>query len=512
MRHLFHRSQPPGIRLQLTLWYTAIFSMCMFVFALLLYFILQASLSANVDTALRLRTQAIASGITGANGVVTRIQDVTGQLPESTIASSADQDTDIGKGVSHTLEPTTGQSDANLGILIRVLNTNGHIVYSSPSFSTLRLPSNSLTQTMQQTLWLGSVMTHSGQTVRLYSVVLTKNDTIFGVLQVGQPLSSLSSTLHSVILVLLFFIFTLLLGGAVGSYWLSGYALRPITFLTSTAQRIHASDLHQRVPVPKARDEVQHLALTLNAMIERLEHAFAQQRRFIADASHELRTPVTIIRSIAEIALEEPISLDECVAALTDVTAEGERLGRLINHLLGLARAEGEEMHLSQAQDVVSLDALTLDVAETSQPLAFERGITLQTATIEPAMVQGDMTQLIQVMMELINNALTYTDTGGKVTLSVRTHDDHVCFEVSDTGIGIATKDMPHIFERFYRVDPARSRATGSSGLGLAIVEKIIRQHGGTTTVTSRVKQGSTFTVTLPLAPSTVFDNGDEQN
>lgn len=290
------------------------------------------------------------------------------------------------------------------------------------------------------------------------------------------------------------------LGGAGGSYWLAGYALRPITFLTRTAQRIRASDLHQRVPVPKARDEVQRLALTLNEMIERLEQAFAQQRRFIADASHELRTPVTVIRSIAEIALEEPISLEECVAALTAVNAEGERLGTLINHLLVLAHAEDEEARLPQQQDVVCLDALTVDVTETSQPLALERGVTLQTATIEPAMVQGDMTQLIQVMMELINNALTYTNAGGQVTLSVRTNETSVRFEVSDTGIGIAAKDAPHIFERFYRVDPARSRATGSSGLGLAIVEKIILQHGGTTTVTSRVKQGSTFTVTLPLA------------
>jgi two-component system OmpR family sensor kinase len=500
MMHLFHRSHPPGIRLQLTLWYTAIFSLFMLVFGLLLYLLLQASLTANVDTALRLRTQAIASGITGANGVVTRIQDVTGQLPESTTASSADQDTDIGSGASNTIEPSAGQADADLGILIRILNTNGHIVYSSPSFSTLHMPSNNLTQTMQQKLWLRSVTTNSGQTIRLYSVVLAKNNVIFGVLQVGQPLSSLASTLHSVILVLLFFIFLLLLGGAVGSYWLSGYALRPITNLAHTAQRIHASDLHQRVPVPKARDEVQHLALTLNEMIERLEDAFRQQRRFIADASHELRTPVTVIRSIAEIALEEPISLDECATALTDVNAEGERLGKLINHLLELARAEDEEAHLSQVQDVVCLDALTIDVAETSQPLALERGITLQTATLEPAMVLGDMTQLIQVMMELINNALTYTNTGGQVTLSVRTDDARVRFEVSDTGIGIAARDVPHVFERFYRVDPARSRATGSNGLGLAIAEKIIQRHGGTIAVTSRVKQGSTFTVTLPLA------------
>ncbi len=504
MTHLFHGSRPPGIRLQLTLWYTTVFSLFMLVFGLLLSLLLQASLSANVDTALRLRTQAIASGISGAHGVVTRIQDVTGQFPESTTASSGDQDTDIGNGASNTTEPSAGQSDADFGTLIRVLNTNGHIVYSSPSFRTLHMPSNSMTQTMQQKLWLGSVTNNSGQTIRLYSVVLARNDAIFGILQVGQPLSSLMSTLQSVVLVLLFFIFILLLGGALGSYWLAGYALRPITYLARTAQRIHASDLQQRVPVPKAHDEVQHLALTLNEMIGRLEDAFHQQRRFIADASHELRTPVTVIRSIAEIALEEPISLEECVVALAAVNVEGERLGRLINHLLVLARTEDEEAHLSQTQDAVCLDELTIDVAETSQPLALEHGITLQTATLEPAMVQGDMTQLIQVMMELINNALTYTNAGGQVTLSVRTDDAHVRLEVSDTGIGIAAKDVPHIFERFYRVDPARSRATGSTGLGLAIVEKIIQRHGGTIAVTSQIKQGSTFTVTLPLVSPTV--------
>jgi signal transduction histidine kinase len=236
-------------------------------------------------------------------------------------------------------------------------------------------------------------------------------------------------------------------------------------------------------------------------MIGRLDQAFTQQRRFVADASHELRTPITVIRSITDVALEEPLGLEECTEALREINAEAERLGHLINDLLTLARVDEEQTQLEY--EPVRLDLLALDVAATMEPLAIERGITLQILDLEPTTVLGDTTRLIQVMMGLMDNALTYINAGGTVTLSVEVHGTAAHLVVRDTGIGIASEDVAHVFGRFYRADPARSRASGNSGLGLSIADWVVRAHGGSIDVESQVGLGSTFTVSLPLAPST---------
>jgi heavy metal sensor kinase len=287
----------------------------------------------------------------------------------------------------------------------------------------------------------------------------------------------------------------------VGSYWLAAHAFRPITRLTRTARGIEAGDLHQRVPVPSTRDEVQDLALTFNDMIERLERAFTRQRRFVADASHELRTPVAAIRSMTEVALAQDAPLEEYAAVLCDVNAEAERLGHLIRDLLDLARIdEGKTVF---EHEPVRLDRLVQETAATTESLATERDIVLEVQANEPVTVLGDEAWLIQIVMNLIDNALTYTNAGGKVTLNVEVKDRNAYLTISDTGIGIAPEHMEHIFERFYRVDAARSSHVGGSGLGLAIVERVVRLHGGAVTVESQLGRGSTFTVMLPLAGRT---------
>jgi heavy metal sensor kinase len=284
---------------------------------------------------------------------------------------------------------------------------------------------------------------------------------------------------------------------ALGSYWLAGRAFRSIHQLAYTAREIGAKDLDQRVPVPEARDEVQELALIFNQMIGRLEKAFAQQRRFVADASHELRTPVAAIRSMTEVALSQLTESEDYVNVLREVNAEAERLGRLTNDLLALARADEGQVQFDS--DAVRLDLLAADAVESLEPLANERNITLSTETLQPATVRGDAARLIQVIIGLVDNALTYTNAGGFVRVSVEAQGTTAQLIVHDTGIGIAQEDLGHIFERFYRADPARSRSAGGCGLGLAIVDWVVRAHNGTVTVESQVGKGSTFTVTLPL-------------
>jgi two-component system OmpR family sensor kinase len=503
MEHL-RQTRSPGIRVQLTLWYTAIFALLILLFCLIFYTTLQAFLASGVDSALQLRAQQIAGGVSSESGKIV-IQDVTGELPGLDTTA-----TPGGQGTSTTRTNQTGQndsgtqgarSDVNIGTLVRMLDVKGQTAYVSPAFRALSLPPASFTQPQHGLSWQGTVTAHNGQAVRMISVALTENGTVFGVLQVGESLAQLTTTLQSITIALLVITPFVLLFGALGSYWLAKRAFRPILHLTRTAREIKAGDLHRRVPVPRSRDEVYDLALTLNEMIGRLDQAFTQQRRFVADASHELRTPVTVIRSITDIALEEPLNTDDYSEVLHEINAEAERLGVLINDLLVLARADEEQMPLDR--EPVRLDLLAFDVAATMEPLAIERGIELQVLSLEPATVSGDTARLIQVFMGLVDNALTYTNAGGTVALGVEARGAVACLTVRDTGIGIAEEDIPYIFERFYRTDPARSRAAGGSGLGLSIAHWVIEAHGGSITVESQVGQGSTFTLTLPLAPST---------
>ncbi len=285
------------------------------------------------------------------------------------------------------------------------------------------------------------------------------------------------------------------------SYWLAGRAFKSIHRLTRTAREISATDLHQRVPVPLPRDEVQDPSIIFNQMIARLERSFTQQRRFVADASHELRTPVSVIRNMTEIALSQPSTAEDYLAVLREVHAESERLGRLISDMLTLARADEQQVQLDR--EPVRLDLLSADVVDSLESLAAERKISLRVARLAPATVLGDTARLIQVIMSLVDNALTYTNPGGSVTLSVEVRNSFAYLTVSDTGIGIAQKDIEHIFERFYRADPARSKAVGGTGLGLAIVDWVVRAHNGKVTVKSQPGRGSSFVVQLPLADNT---------
>ena len=495
---LIRRIWPLNIRTQMMLWYTLVFTILMILAGTLFYFHLQTSLVTNVDTELKQQTQEIAAGINNENGSV-RVSDAGGVLPGLT-DPDASQDTSI-SGNGTRLEEI--HADINLGPLVRILNSKGESVYISPAFHDLQVPAISVAQPIHGNSWQGTITAKNGQTVRLFSVPLFDNGSVYAIVQVGESLANLGNTLRSVGLELLFIGPFVLILGFIVSYWLAGYAFAPMKKLTSTAQRIEAGDLHERVPIPRAEDELQTLALTFNEMIKRLEKAFAQQRRFVIDASHELRTPVAAIRSMTDVALAHNTSIEPEVylAMLRDINIEAERLGHLISDLLVLACTDENKIALER--EPIQLDLLTVDVAATMELLAAEKDVTLEVHVDKPAPVVGDEVRLIQVLMNLIDNAINYTNPGGQVTVMVDVRDKSVWLTVSDTGIGIAREHLEHIFERFYRVDPARSRAAGSTGLGLSIVDWIVRIHGGTISVESKEGCGTTFTVKLPLAEQT---------
>jgi two-component system heavy metal sensor histidine kinase CusS len=284
------------------------------------------------------------------------------------------------------------------------------------------------------------------------------------------------------------------------AYWLARKALAPMDRLRRSADAITADRLDQRLMVPNPHDELGLLAQTVNAMIARLERSFAEVRRFTADASHELRTPLTVLRTEVEVALRKQLSAPEHVHLLGSVLEELGRMSRLTDQLLTLSRRDaGVEQFASVPLD---LYALVAGVVEAMQPLAESKGLRLRMYGEGPVEVRGDEGRLRQVFINLLDNALKYTPEGGTVTARVGKRDQSGTVSVEDTGIGIPPEHLPHVFDRFYRVDKARTRAEGGTGLGLSIAQSIVHAHGGTIEITSALGQGTVCRVTMDKAAS----------
>lgn len=289
--------------------------------------------------------------------------------------------------------------------------------------------------------------------------------------------------------------------GLVGGWWFTGRALLPMESMTRTAESISEQNLSQRIDVAETDSELGQLGLVLNRTFDRLQAAFERQVRFTADASHELRTPVAVILAQIELSLSRPRSEQDYREALGTCLRASQRMKSLIESLLVLARLDAGATELQL--EPVALDRVVRETVELITPLAEQRRITM-ACDLLPVMVTGDRHRLAQVLVNLLTNAVRYNRDDGRIEISVREQNDSAVVMIHDTGIGIAAEHLPHIFERFYRVDPARSRSEGSSGLGLAICQGLVNAHKGTLTATSTFGTGTTMELRLPLPHSAV--------
>ncbi len=321
------------------------------------------------------------------------------------------------------------------------------------------------------------------------------NNRIVGALQFGLDRDDVDEPLAQLLAVFALVSPLLLLVAVGGGYLLAGRALAPVAAITDLAARVGAQDLHARLKLDLPDDEVGRLAQTFDAMLARIEDAFERQRHFTADAAHELRTPLSLMRTQVDITLGKSRSAAAYREALQGLDGDLQRLTGLVSTLLTLARADTGRLVLDRsAFDLADTVALVL---EQYTPIADEAGIDLRAET-EPAPLQADEDLLIQVLVNLLDNAFAYTPRSGSVTVGCRSAAAKVQLWVSDTGRGIQTADQERVFDRFYRVDPGRSRANGGTGLGLAICRAIVEAHGGTIALTSRVGHGTRVEVTLP--------------
>jgi len=340
-----------------------------------------------------------------------------------------------------------------------------------------------------------TVRATDGTTIRLYTRPLRDSGRIEGVVQVARSQTEVEEVLAQLRLLGLGGILVALTFASAGGYFLACRALAPVDRIARTAEWINADDLSQRLGLRLPDDELGRLAAAFDNMIERLEDAFERQRRFTADASHELRSPLAVIRSQAEVALTRERTPAYYARVLTSIGEESERLGRLAESLLVLARADaGHPLELAP----LDLDEVVAEAGTRVAPLAHEQGVELVVTAGEVGPVRGDATWLTQLLLNLLDNALRHTPPGGRVALCSEPGPGGAILKVADTGEGIASEHMSHLFERFYRVDRARARATGGAGLGLAICDWVTRAHRGRIEVASELGQGTTVSVWLP--------------
>lgn len=455
-----------SLRLRLTLWYSVVLMVVLGLFGLSVYGILVFSLTSQIDQSL----EDAANGIT-ASANLTRVLDQP-----------------------IVILPAPDEPLGALNVSAQVWRLDGTLATQTENLKQRQTPLDpeGLAAKMpgrRNVRW-------GNDYLRVHTYLIRANGEVFGYLQTAASLRTVEAASSALLIVLVGGgVLSVILAALIG--WLSASrALKPLDVITQTALQItRADDLSRRIPIQDPNDEVGRLAVAFNESLERLERLFNAQRRFLADVSHELRTPLTAIRGNVDL-LQRLGGADP--ESLGDIRSETERMTRLVGDLLVLAQADSGNLPLERRP--VDLDGLLLEVCREVQVIAGQ--VHVAVGEIDQARVIGDRDRLKQVILNLVTNAIKYTPPGGRVILGLAHVQRWARLTVSDTGIGLPAEELPRIFDRFYRVDKARTRAQGGAGLGLSIAQRIVQMHGGRLEAASDgPDKGATFSVWLPLAP-----------
>ena len=447
-----------SIRARLTAWYSVVLLAGLTLFGAGIWLVISHSLRASLDETLA----------EDAKGVTTVLQSET--EPD------------------HLREELTEYASATPGgNLMEVRNSQGQQIVASKTVSMEQSDSASA---------YGVQVRPSGQ-YRTFTTNVSVNAGQYRVL-VATPMDTTEATLSRVRMLLLWSTPVVLLLASLGGYWISRRALAPVDEITRAARVIGIQSLSQRLAVPTSGDEIQRLSETWNGMLARLEAAVKRLSQFTADASHELRTPIALIRTTAELTLRRERSPETYREALRQVLLESERTTRLVEDLLLLARADAGLPSLPLER--LELIPLVRDVCQQGQILAGARQLEISAEIPdEPVFVEANDPALRRMLLLLLDNAVKYTPSGGRIILSVDRGPAGATVAVSDTGIGIPETALPHVFERFYRVDESRNRDAGGTGLGLSIAKWIAERHHASLEAESVLGQGSVFRIRFPL-------------
>jgi len=487
-----------SLRFRLMLWYLLILGIVLCVFSTAIYVLEEHTLYQSLDTLLMTTVGPVASSYNPQTGQV--VETNTSVLV--ILQNPQGQFTQVSPSVPSSALPALRLS------LTRLTGWGNNLLWDShgSSFLSTSPHGQALFFTSTEVTFLSQIDLNGGSSYAVKRFTITnQQNQLLSLLYIGVPSGDIPEQLQQLLVTLVVATPLVVLFSSTGGYWLAERATRPVQTITRTAQAISETDLHQRLNL-RQHDEMGELAATFDRMLDRLESAFERQQQFTADASHELRTPLSIVRAEAERVLHRPHTSQEYVQALAIISQENQRMTRLVNDLLILARADQGQSVLTCER--VDLSEIVVDAAENLAQQAALNAIEIRLVGLDELVVWGDRLYLTQLCINLLENAITYSAGVGKHVEVRLDHQQHYArLQVIDEGPGIEAAHLPHLFERFYRVDQSRKHmlptvhmsSPSGSGLGLSIVRWIVDQHGGSIQVHSSPGKGSIFEVYLPF-------------
>jgi len=481
-----------SLRFKLTLWYVLILGILLTSFSGFLYFTLSKSLHRDVDNKLRSLAELIASE------------------SSSPLSKFSFGTIDQALETSMNLKP--------IGKFIQVLDESGNIGRKSDNLKNVQLPIslNALKNASKGLITFETNRTIGNTPLRIMTFPVVENSHVTKIVQIASSLEGVEDALNKLFLILIISVPSTLILASLGGQFLAHKALKPVDNITQTARMITSQNLNQRIHPPKVKDEISRLIETFNEMISRLDQSFRQMKQFSSDASHELKTPLTILKGEVEVMLRKERTSQEYEQTLRSNLEEINRMSQIVEDLLNLSKADTGEIRLNKED--VNLTEILNEVVVQMERLAKTKKLHLSaTNHHQDIHIFGDALRLRELFINLIENGIKYTEEGGSIRIILqkeypppvtgqpdwveREKGQFVKIIVSDTGIGIAKEDQERIFNRFFRVDKARSREQGGSGLGLSICKWIVEAHQGEIGVESELAKGSSFIVRLPLSP-----------
>lgn len=479
-----------SLRFKLTLWYVLILAVLLISFSTFLYFTLSKSLHRDVDNKLRSLAEFIASE------------------SSSPLSKFGFGSIDQALETSMNLKP--------IGKFIQVLDESGNIGRKSDNLRNVQLPIslNTLKDASKGLITFETNRSIGNTPLRIITFPVVENSHVTKIVQIASSLEEVEDALNTLFIILIITVPLALVVAILGGQFLANKALKPVDDITRAARMITSQNLNQRISPPKVKDELSRLIDTFNEMISRLDQSFRQMKQFSSDASHELKTPLTILKGEVEVMLRKERTSQEYQQTLKSNLEEINRMSQIVEDLLLLSKADTGEIQLHRKQ--INLTAILAEVVAQMDLLARSNKIYLCASNHQQDFhIFGDALRIRELFMNLIENGIKYTEEGGSITITLQedssplreasellesVRDRFVKIIVSDTGIGIAEEDHERIFNRFFRVDKARSREQGGSGLGLSICKWIVEAHQGEIKVESELGKGSCFIVRLPLS------------
>jgi two-component system OmpR family sensor kinase len=487
-----------SIRFRIIFWYVIILTLTLSVFSFALYHYLNRRLSGDIDDLLLTRAEGIIDSIDTYWATQGFEQESAGKSAEDIEKTNRSKFIKIAQ--SWILEKTT--DPILLNIIVHVFSKNGEHIVSSKN-----MPNNpSLGEEIFNSVLKGNsrfdnlpveIIRGKHTTLRTLTVPVTVNNKVVYIIQIASPLTSLFSTFKNLKLILFLLLpISIVFSGMMGAL-LAKLSLNPVNRIMDTMHQIRAENLKLRITIPEAKDEIRRLAETFNEMLDRLEKTFLSQRQFIEDLAHELKTPLSVLKGELEVTLKKLRTPREYESTLSSSLEEANKIIKIVEDLLMLAWYDSNMVPFEMTP--LDIGRLFRGVLDAVKILAEQKDIDLHLSSQGKAVVFGDADKLKRLFLNILDNAMKYTPSGGKVFVKISEENNQTKIIISDTGIGIPKDELPHIFERFYRINKARTR--DSFGLGLSIVKSIVEAHKGIIEVESELDKGTTFKISLPSFP-----------